>query len=121
MRLHELYFGNLAKGGVTLSERALKTKIVATWGSFENWEKEFRGMAAMRGIGWVILAHDKKDSKLCNIWINEHDGGLLAGTQPLLVMDVFEHAFMLDYGIKRADYINAFMSSIDWHSVEERV
>lgn len=75
----------------------------------------------MRGIGWVILAYDKKEGKLFNIWVNEHDAGLLAGATPLLVMDVFEHAFMLDYGVKRAGYIDAFMNAIDWHSVEERV
>ena len=120
MRLHELYFGNIAKHGVILSDRALMQKIVATWGSFETWEKEFRGMAAMRGIGWVVLCHDKRDGKLFNVWVNEHDGGNLVGTVPLLVMDVFEHAFMLDYGIKRADYINAFMAAVDWHTVEER-
>lgn len=121
MRLHELYFGNLSKQHVPLSDRTLKPKIEATWGSVENWEKEFRGMAAMRGIGWVILAHDKKDGKLFNIWVGEHDEGYLAGLTPLLVMDVFEHSFMLDYGVKRADYINTFMASIDWHAVEERV
>lgn len=121
MRLHELYFSNLVKGGVTLSERILKQKIDATWGSFENWKKDFVGLATMRGIGWVILAHDKKDGKLFNVWINEHDTGYLAGLTPLLVLDVFEHAFILDYGLKRADYVNACMSSIDWHNVEERL
>jgi Fe-Mn family superoxide dismutase len=121
MRLHELYFDNLAKHGVALSERALKQKIEGTWGSYENWEKEFRAMAAMRGIGWVMLAHDKKDGKLFNVWVGEHDEGCLAGLTPLLVMDVFEHSFMLDYGVKRADYINVFMSHIDWHTVEERI
>lgn len=121
MRLHELYFGNMAKGGVSLSERSLKQKIDGTWGSVENWRKEFVGIGSMRGIGWVILAHDKSTGKLFNVWINEHDTGHLAGATPLLVMDVFEHAFMLDYGVKRADYVNAFMSSIDWHAVEERL
>lgn len=121
MRLHELYFGNIAKHHVPLSERTLKQKIDATWGTFENWEKEFRSIAAMRGVGWVILAHDKKDGKLFNVWIGEHDGGHLAGLTPLLVMDVWEHSFMLDYGVKRADYINVFMSAIDWHAVEERI
>jgi Fe-Mn family superoxide dismutase len=121
MRLHELYFGNMVKGGVNLSERMLKQKIDATWGSVENWKKDFMGLASMRGIGWVILAHDKKDGKLFNVWIGEHDMGHLAGVTPLLVMDVFEHAFMLDYGVKRAEYIGAFMSSIDWHAVEERL
>ena len=121
MRLHELYFENITKGGVVLSERLLKQKIVATWGSFENWEKEFKGIAAMRGVGWVILAHDKKEGKLMNVWVGEHDEGHLAGATPLLVVDVWEHAFMLDYGIKRADYINVCMSLIDWHAVEERL
>ena len=121
MRLHELYFGNMTKGGVNLSERVLKQKIVSTWGSVENWQKEFIAMGAMRGIGWVILAHDKREGKVFNIWVNEHDTGHLAGTTALLVMDVFEHAYMSDYGLKRADYINAFISSIDWHSVEERL
>ncbi len=121
MRLHELYFGNMTKGGVNLSDRKLKDKIESTWGSVENWQKEFIGMGTMRGIGWVILAHDKNEAKLFNVWVNEHDAGHLAGTTPLLVMDVFEHAFMLDYGLKRADYINAFVSAIDWHAVEERL
>lgn len=121
MRLHELYFGNLGKQGVALSERSLKKLIEGVWGSVESWQKEFAGMAAMRGIGWVILCYDKKEGKLFNVWINEHDGGHLAGLAPLLVMDVFEHAFMGDYGLKRADYINAFMNGIDWHAVEERM
>lgn len=121
MRLHELYFGNMVKGGVSLSERVLKQKIDATWGSVENWKKDFVGIGAMRGIGWVVLCHDKKDGRLFNVWINEHDAGHLAGLTPLLVMDVFEHAFMLDYGVKRAEYISAFMNSIDWHAVEERL
>ena len=75
----------------------------------------------MRGVGWVILSHDKKDGKLVNTWIAEHDGGHLVGLVPLLVMDVWEHSFMLDYGVKRAEYVNVFMSHIDWHAVEERV
>jgi Fe-Mn family superoxide dismutase len=121
MRLHELYFSNIAKHGVALSDRILKQKIEGTWGSYENWEKEFRGLCTMRGIGWVVLMHDKRDGKLFNVWIGEHDEGVLAGATPLLVADVFEHAFMLDYGLKRAEYINTFMSHIDWHAVEERV
>lgn len=121
MRLHELYFSNLAKHGVALSTRSLRQKIESTWGSFENWEKEFKGMALMRGIGWVVLGYDKGEGKLFNMWVGEHDEGYLAGTIPLLVVDVFEHAFMVDYGLKRADYVNAVMANIDWHTVEERM
>ena len=75
----------------------------------------------MRGIGWVILAYDKEADELFNVWINEHDVGHLSGAVPLLVMDVFEHAFMVDYGLKRADYIAAFWSAIDWSRVESRL
>jgi Fe-Mn family superoxide dismutase len=121
MRLHELYFGNMSKGGVVLSDGVLKNMIESVWGSYENWEKEFRGMGAMRGIGWIILCQDEETGALFNVWVNEHDGGHLAGTTALLVMDVFEHAFMLDYGLKRADYINAFMGAINWSVVEGRV
>ncbi len=120
MRMHELYFGNMTKESATLSDGALKERLVATFGSLENWEKNFTGTGAMRGIGWVVLAHDAETDKLYNVWVNEHDAGHLAGTKPLLVMDVFEHAFMIDYGLKRADYIAAFMRSIDWKTVEER-
>jgi Fe-Mn family superoxide dismutase len=121
MRLHELYFENIAKHGVQLSGRLLRQKIESTWGSYEAWEKDFTSMGLMRGIGWVILAYDKKDGALFNVWINEHDIGHLAGAVPLLVMDVFEHAFMVDYGLKRKDYIDTFMRSVDWHAVEGRM
>ena len=74
----------------------------------------------MRGIGWTILCYDPQSKHCFNIWIDEHDKGHLATTHPLLIMDVFEHAFMLDYGLKRADYIESFFKAIDWNVVEER-
>lgn len=115
MRLHELYFGNLIKGGSTLDKNSeLAKKLAVDFGSLEAWEKDFRATGAMRGIGWVLLVRDAETGKLYNVWINEHDGGHLAGGDIILVMDVFEHAFMLDYGLKRADYIGAFWNAIDW-------
>jgi len=122
MRLHELYFGNMTKesNGVDDSSDLYK-KIVAEWGSYEMWQKDFTSMGAMRGIGWVVLYHDKQADRLFNVWINEHDLGHLAGATPLLVMDVFEHAFILDYGLNRADYIKAFMDTIDWGEVSGRL
>lgn len=120
MRMHELYFGNMTKETTTLENEALKEKLTAVFGSYENWEKNFIATGAMRGIGWVVLTHDTESGKLYNVWVNEHDMGHLVGTTPLLVMDVFEHAFMIDYGLKRADYISAFMRSIDWKTVEQR-
>lgn len=122
MRLHELYFGNLTKEAAAADEDSkLYKKIIATWGSFPMWEKDFRAMGAMRGIGWVILYYDTVSGELFNVWVNEHDVGHLAGATPLLVMDVFEHAFMLDYGLKRADYIEAFWKAIDWEIVAARL
>ena len=75
----------------------------------------------MRGIGWAILYQDPVSGKLINQWINEHDVGHPAGCNPLLILDVFEHAFMIDYGLKRADYIAAFFKNIKWEAVEGTV
>jgi Fe-Mn family superoxide dismutase len=121
MRLHELYFENMKNGGAAISSGPLQSAIEATWGSLENWRKDYIGIGGLRGIGWTILAWDKVQGKLFNVWINEHDVGHLAGATPLLVMDVFEHAFMLDYGLKRADYIGAFMNCADWDVVQSRM
>lgn len=120
MRLHELYFGNMKNGGAALGDGELKKQILDGWGTMEAWEKNFRTMGAMRGIGWVIVYLDRHENRLFNVWVNEHDMGHLSGCVPLLVMDVFEHAYITDYGIKRADYIEAFMKAIDWSVVEQR-
>lgn len=121
MRLHEYYFGNMSKNGGTLPDGKLKNKLAEQFGSYESWEKDFRAVGAMRGIGWAILYYDAEADRLFNVWINEHDTGHFAGCTPILVMDVFEHAFMLDYGTKRADYIEAFMKAADWGVVESRL
>ena len=121
MRLHELYFGNMVKGGVSLGEGEMKKIFEAVWGTVENWQKDFVAIGAMRGIGWAVLALDMESHMVFNTWINEHDGGHLTGAVPLLVMDVFEHAYITDYGIKRADYITSFMKALDWSVVEKRL
>lgn len=122
MRLHELYFGNMVNGGKQLaSGSALHNKIEKNFGTFDHWQKEFQATGSMRGIGWAILYHDTLADKLFNAWVNEHDAGHFAGATPVLIMDVFEHAFFLDYGTKRADYIAAFMKAIDWSKAEERL
>jgi Fe-Mn family superoxide dismutase len=122
MRLHELYFDNLSKENTSLDKDSeLYKKIVDNFGSFEDWEKDFKFAGGMRGIGWVVLAYDSESDKLFNIWINEHDVGYLAGATPILVMDVFEHAFMIDYGLKKVDYIESFFKAIDWNVVSERI
>jgi len=120
MRLHELYFDNL--GGKTLSnvESKFTQKSRRVFGSYEAWEVDFKAVGAMRGIGWVVLYEDW-NGQLFNQWINEHETGHLAGCTPVLVMDVFEHAYMLDYQLKRADYITAFFKNINWENVEKRI
>ncbi len=120
MRLHELYFGNMKKSGHAISEGELKKCLVHLFGSYEEWEKAFKAVGTMRGIGWVVLAYDPEGKRLFNLWIGEHDVGHLAGTIPLLIMDVFEHAYMVDYGLKKIDYIETFFKNIDWSVVEKR-
>jgi Fe-Mn family superoxide dismutase len=121
MRLHELYFGNMARGSSVPDQGSkLYAKITGDFGSFENWEKLFISAGALRGIGWAAVYYDPIGNQLINTWINEHDGGHLAAAAPILIMDVFEHAFMVDYGLKRADYIAAFCRAIDWMCVQRR-
>jgi len=121
MRLHELYFENLG-GKVPLAAGGrLAKKLAESFGSVEAWEKDFRATGAMRGIGWAVLYEDSATGRLVNFWVNEHDAGHPAGGRPLLVMDVFEHAFMIDYGLKRVDYIEAFFKNIHWAAVESRL
>lgn len=121
MRLHEYYFENLG-GKVPLDKSGvLAIRLAEAFGSHDNWEQDFRATGAMRGIGWVILYQDYVEGTFFNQWINEHETGHLAGCKPILVMDVFEHAFMTDYGLKRADYIAAFFRNINWPEAQKRL
>lgn len=123
MRLHEHYFESLGGGHVKKVEVAggLAKKMKEDFGSYGQWEKDFRAVGAMRGIGWAALYQDGVSGRLLNFWINEHDVAHPAGGNLILIMDVFEHAFMLDYGLKKADYIEAFFENIDWEAVEKRL
>lgn len=121
MRLHEFYFENLGGNAPLAADGKLARKMAESFGGAEAWEKDFRATGAMRGIGWAILYQDTVNDRLINFWVNEHDVGHPAGCTPVLIMDIFEHAFMIDYGLKRADYIDAFFSNIDWKVVESRL
>ncbi len=122
MRLHELYFDNLTQTPEPLEANAPLARLIREqYGSFEAWRDDFKAAGAMRGIGWVVLYHDPVSGRLFNTWINEHDLGHLAGCAPLLVLDVFEHAYMLDYGLKKAEYIEAFFHNINWRVVAARL
>ena len=121
MRLHEYYFENLGGKGSINKAGKLYQKLVESFGSYEAWEKDFKATGAMRGIGWAVLYQDILSGNLINFWINEHDVGHPSGGMPILIMDVFEHAFMIDYGLKRADYIESFFKNIHWEEVEKRL
>lgn len=116
MRLHELYFENLSPGRSDPSGESPRV-LSQAWGSFGAWEAEFRAMAQMRGVGWVILYRDPRGGRLSNHWIGLHDQGHPAGFTPLLVLDVWEHAFT---GMERSQYIDAFFAHIDWERVDSR-
>lgn len=121
MRLHENYFDNISKVGNSIdTTTALANTIVTNFGSIENWEKDFKSTGMLRGIGWVALYQDPESKRLFNTWINEHEIGHISGGSLLLIMDVFEHAFMIDYGLKRAEYIEVFFKNIDWKVVSNR-
>lgn len=124
MRLHEYYFGSLkAGGGSELKESsALGKAIIETYSNLEIWGNDFAKVGAMRGVGWAILFQDPMTRTLSNHWITLHEEGNVAGFVPILVMDVWEHAWLLDYKpAERPKYIEAFMSNIDWEAVESRL
>jgi Fe-Mn family superoxide dismutase len=117
MRLHELYFDNLSPRSPGPSS-ALRERMGGAWDSFREWESEFRAMGRMRGVGWVILYRDPVAGRLSNHWITLHEVGHPAGFTPLLVMDVWEHAYG---GMDRSRYIDAFFENIHWSQVEDRL
>lgn len=126
MRLHELYFGNMTAAAkpqpADLEPRnaQLATAMTGEFGGWDQWLSDFKASGTMRGIGWVVFALDPAAKRPFNVWVNEHDLGVLVGSQPLLVLDVFEHAYVLDYGLKKADYIEAFFNAVDWTVVADR-
>lgn len=120
MRLHELYFGNLGGTGMPRQDSHAYKAIQEDFGNFENWKKDFTATGLMRGIGWAVLYRDNNSGRLFNAWVNEHDGGHLAGCTPLLVLDVFEHAYITDYQLERAKYIEAFQNAVNWEAAEKR-
>jgi len=123
MRLHEFYFANLTSNAKELSKGTdLHALIERYFGSYEDWKKDFVGVGTMRGVGWAILYQDPFNGYLSNHWITLHEEGHPAGFQPILVMDVWEHAFMVDYqASERSKYIEAFFSNINWEHVEQRL
>ena len=125
MILHEYYFDNLKSGGGTgdpdRTAQFAKT-AESSFGSYEIWKADFVGIGKMRGVGWAICYQNPANGRLSNHWITLHETGNVAGFDPVLVMDVWEHAYLLDYKpAERPKYIEAFFSNIDWAMVEKRL
>jgi superoxide dismutase, Fe-Mn family len=124
MVLHEYYFENLKKGAGTgdpeRSSQFLKA-AEASFGSYDIWKADFQGIGKMRGVGWAICYENPANHRLSNHWISLHETGNVAGFHPVLVMDVWEHAYLLDFKTERPKYIEAFFSNIDWSAVESRI
>ncbi len=127
MVLHEYYFDNLQSGGGGGTGDPAKTSqfvkaAEATFGSYDIWKADFVGIGKMRGVGWAICNQNPANGRLSNHWITLHETGNVAGFNPILVMDVWEHAFLLDYKpAERPKYIEAFFSNIAWDMVENRL
>ncbi|HEU4684921.1 MAG TPA: Fe-Mn family superoxide dismutase [Nitrospira sp.] len=124
MVLHEYYFGNLTPKASRKPDRssAFLRQAEASFGSFDLWKTDFISVGKMRGVGWAICFQDPASGRLSDHWITLHEHGNVAGYRPVLVMDVWEHAFLLDYApSQRGQYIDAFFSNIDWRAVDQRV
>ena len=125
MVLHEYYFDNLRSGGGP-GDPEQTTKFAkaaeSSFGSYEIWKADFVGIGKMRGVGWAICYQNPSNGRISNHWITLHETGNVAGFDPILVMDVWEHAYLLDYKpAERPKYIEAFFANIDWTTVEKRL
>lgn len=120
IRLHELYFENLGGSGTPNPQSPLSLALIKQFGSFEKWKTDFIATGMMRGIGWSVLYYEPESGRLLNQWINEHDVGHLAGGSPILIMDVFEHAYMPQFQLDKKKYIDAFFQNIEWKAAETR-
>lgn len=122
IKLHELFFENIHKlnqGSATPISNEVVKMIEEDFGSYEYWRKEFFA-CAMSARGWVVLAYDWKDNKLHNYIMDMHNQGMIADIVPLLVLDMYEHAYFIDFGTNKKDYIELFLAHINWNIVEER-
>jgi Fe-Mn family superoxide dismutase len=122
MRLHELYFEALReKGAGPGVNHPLQAAIRATWGSHDAWWAAFKTTCTMTGIGWGALVQDPATGRLMNVWMQDHENAIAVGTTPILVVDVWEHAYVKDYGAAgRGKYVDAIRPLIDWGVVEKR-
>jgi superoxide dismutase, Fe-Mn family len=118
--LHEYYFANLGGNGKPSAD--IRTRIGTAFGTYDAWESEFRkiGAGLAGGSGWVVLGYNRRLKFIENYWMADH-ATAPADTAPILVMDMYEHAYQMDYGSAAAKYIDAFFTNINWEVVAQRV
>lgn len=123
MILHEYYFDNLTAAGTPIpTSGKLADALTASYGSAEQFQADFKGVATMRGIGWAIAFQDPTTKLISTHWVSLHNDGNPAGYKPILVLDAWEHAFVPDYKpTERAKYVEAYLQNIDWKVVESRL
>lgn len=121
MRLHELYFENMSKTpGAFQADSALAEAMGRSFGEPAKCGENFKSLLKMRGIGWAVTYYDPGADRMFNVWIDEHGTNHPSGAVPLVVMDLWEHAFMTDYGLDKMAYWEAFHKALDWSVVEGR-
>ncbi|MDP2668890.1 MAG: superoxide dismutase [bacterium] len=123
VKLHEGYFDNMGpstSSGQTEPSGQIKEMLVRDFDSYENWEKEFKAMG-LCARGWVVLGYDLDEKKLKNILCDSHNQGAPWNMISLLIMDVYEHAYFIDYAAARKAYIEAFFKNINWQFVDMRI
>lgn len=118
--LHELYFENMTGGANSKPNGTLMAKMERDFGSFDAWDKDIRACAASTP-GWVLLTHSRTDDKLHHFIVFEHHIGLPVHQEPVLALDCWEHAYMIDFSTDKASYVTAFLNNVDWNIVNNRL
>ncbi len=120
MRMHEYYFEGLENGSKEIQDEDLKSVLSAKYGSFEDFISHFKAVGMSRGIGWTVLYWDNKAKTPHVTWVGNHEVGTLSGLPILIAMDMWEHAFMVDYvPADKGKYIDVFLSNLNWSVVEK--
>lgn len=118
IKLHEIYFENISQKR-DITQRALKI-INDNFGNYENWKKEFLSIA-ISARGWLVLAYDLNDNKLHNYLSDMHNQGGIWNSVPILVLDMYEHSYFIDFGANRKSYVEWFLTHINWKIIEIRI
>lgn len=121
MRNHEYYFAHFEGGSTALTASGpLEKAIIEEWGDFNLWLNRFKSIALTRGVGYAMLYYDPMTKRVLNAWVDEHHQGQLTGLSPLITLDMWEHAFFIDYTpVEKSKYIEAFFANLNWQNVEQ--